>query len=306
MTIPASAFVLRRAAAALLFVALAGTSAFVLTHLAPGDAASELFLSGMDADQIARRRADLGLDRPLTEQLAHWATGLAHLDLGSSSLFNRPVGGLVAERAGQTMWLAFVALVVATLVGVPLGILTGARPGGWAAWIVTPLSLALVACPPLVFALGLLLLAVTTHWISAAPGSIVLPALAIALPIAAMLERLQSQATREAIAAPDVLAAAARGVPPMRLLWIHAAKQSLCPVLGVYGIVIGSLFSGSFAVEIVTSWPGLGRLMIDALRGRDLFLVAGCALVGAVCLAAGNFVADVLRAVVDPRVREGA
>jgi peptide/nickel transport system permease protein len=92
-------------------------------------------------------------------------------------------------------------------------------------------------------------------------------------------------------------------VPAVRLLWIHAARQSLRPVLGVYGIVIGTLFSGSLAVEAVTGWPGIGRLMYDALVGRDLFLVAGCALAGGVLIALGNVTADVIRAVVDPRIR---
>jgi len=131
-----------------------------------------------------------------------------------------------------------------------------------------------------------------------------LPALALSLPLAAMLERLQAQATLEALSAPDLVAAAARGLPPARLVWIHAARQSLRPVLGVYGIVIGSLFSGSLAVEFVTAWPGLGRLMYDALVGRDLFLVAGCALAGAIFLAVGNLIADLVRSLVDPRVRE--
>jgi peptide/nickel transport system permease protein len=137
-----------------------------------------------------------------------------------------------------------------------------------------------------------------------ASGSVWLPALALALPLAALLERVQSQATRDAFASPDLLATAARGVPPVRLLWVHATRQSLRPVLGIYGIVIGSLFSGSFIVEIVTAWPGLGQLMYAALVGRDLYLVSGCAMVGGICIAGGNLAADVARAWVDPRVRE--
>ena len=131
-----------------------------------------------------------------------------------------------------------------------------------------------------------------------------LPALALALPLAASLERLQSQAVREAMEAPDLIAASARGLPRWRLIWVHAARQSLRPLLGVFGIVIGSLFSGSFIVEVVTAWPGLGRLTYDALRERDLYLVAGCALAGAVCLSAGQMAADALRGLADPRVRE--
>ena len=169
--------------------------------------------------------------------------------------------------------------------------------------LVTPISLALVSCPPIVGALALLLLGVRTGWLSIATGSLAVPALALALPLAAMLERLQSQATADAIAAPDIRAAAARGVPAWRLLWVHVSRQSLRPVLGVYGVVIGSLFSGSLAVEVVTAWPGLGRLMYGALIARDLFLVAGCALAGATMLALGNLAADLLSALIDPRTR---
>jgi peptide/nickel transport system permease protein len=199
--------------------------------------------------------------------------------------------------------LAAVVLVVATIIGLPLGLMTGARPRGLLAALVSPIAVAFVACPPIVAALALLLLASSTGWLSTSPGSLAVPALALALPLAASLERLQSRATAESLASPDITAAAARGVPAVRLLWIHAARQSLRPVLGVYGIVIGTLFSGSLAVEAVTGWPGIGRLMYDALVGRDLFLVAGCALAGGVLIALGNVTADVIRAVVDPRIR---
>jgi peptide/nickel transport system permease protein len=306
MTSSFGGFIVRRVAAAIAFVVVVSTASLVLARLAPGDATTELALSGADAATIAQARARLGLDRPLAVQLGAWMAGLAHFDLGTSSEFGRPVAELVADRAANTIRLAAVSLSIATLIGLPVGMLTGARPGGILAAVVTPVSVALVACPPLVGALALLLLGLVTGWLSAVPEHLGLPALALALPLAAMLERLQSQATSEALAAPDLTAAAARGVPPERLLWVHAARQSLRPVLGIYGIVIGSLFSGSLAVEFVTGWPGLGRLMYTALVGRDLFLVAGCALFGAVCLAAGNLVADIARAVVDPRVREGA
>jgi peptide/nickel transport system permease protein len=118
-----------------------------------------------------------------------------------------------------------------------------------------------------------------------------------------MLERLQAQAMSQVIGEPFILAAQARGVPRSRVVWRAALKASLRPVASVYGLIIGTLLSGSFAVEVITAWPGLGRLMLDALRTRDVFLVAGCAGAGAVMLAFGTLLSDIVLAVVDPRAR---
>lgn len=306
VTASLGAYLLRRLLVAVVFVLFVSSSAFVLARLAPGDAATELVLSHVSQNTIEQTRARLGLDQPIAVQLGRWLAGLAQFDLGESSLFNQPVSQLLRQGAGYTALLASVALGLATIIALPLGLLTGARPRGALSRVVTPISLALVACPPLVGALVLLWLALATGWLPIAPGNLVVPALALSLPLAAMIERLQSQATSEALAAPDLAAAAARGVPPSRLLWIHAARQSLRPVLGIFGIVIGSLFSGSLAVEYVTSWPGLGRLTYDAIINRDAFLVAGCALAGGILIAAGNVAADLARALVDPRLRERA
>ena len=296
------AFIARRVAAALVLVAVVSTGAFVLTHLAPGGPLTDVLINGGDRITIAKTRARLGLDRPFATQLGDWLGGLARFDLGRSSEYDAPVAPIAREKAANTARLAAVALAIA-LIGLPVGVLTGARPDGWLSAVITPIAVALVSCPPIIGALGLLWLAVSTGWFSIAPGSLGVPSLALALPLAATLERLQSQATAEALWAPDVVAAAARGLSPKRVLWRHAAPQSLRPVLGIAGVLIGSLFSGSLAVEVVTGWPGLGRLMYDALAGRDVFLVAGCALVGAAVLAAGNLAADIARALVDPRTR---
>jgi peptide/nickel transport system permease protein len=297
-------FLLRRALAGVLFVVVVSTSALVLARVMPGDATSELVVSGADRATVEAARLRLGLDQPVHVQVATWFAGLARFDLGQSSRFNRPVSELVGGRMVRTASLAALALLLATMIGVPLGILTGARPRGWLARCVAPISTAFIACPPIIAAFGLLFVAVSTGALSIAPGSYAVPTLALALPIAAGLERLQAQATEEVMMGADLSAATARGIPPSRLVWVHAARQALRPVLGIYGIVIGSLFSGSLAVEVVTSWPGLGRLTYDALVSRDLFLLAGCALAGASFIAIGNLIADLLRALVDPRVRE--
>ncbi len=297
-------FVARRAAVGVVFVLFVSTCAFTLARLAPGDETTADRLAGVSDDVIAARRAELGLDDPLILQTARWVAGVVTLNFGESSLYRRPVRDLVIERGANTAWLAAVSLLLAIVLGIPAGIFTGANQGRLLAQVITALSLLLVACPPLIGALGLLYLGVLTGIPSTAQGALALPALALGLPVAAMLERLQSQATREAMEAGGVRAAAARGIPLTRLVWRHAARQALRPVLGVLGIVIATLFSGSLAVEMIASWPGLGRLLLDGVHSGDVTLIAGCVWAGAVCLAVGNVAADLLAAVVDPRVTE--
>ena len=174
--------------------------------------------------------------------------------------------------------------------------------------------------PPLLTSLLLIFIAARTGWLPIAgmrsatvpPGGALLdilrhllvPAAAIALPLAAMLERLQAQAISEAIAEPFVLATLARGVPRSRIVWRDALKAALRPVAAVYGLIVGTLLSGSFVVEVITAWPGLGSLMLSALRTRDVYLVAGCAGAGALFVACGTVLSDVALALVDPRASE--
>ena len=299
---PLARFAIRRVALALVFVLAVSLSAIVLVRLAPGDAASDLIFTGASQEAIAAERHRLGLDQSIWSQTAGWVAGLARLDLGQSSSHGRPVAGLVGERMVNTAALAGLALFVSVLVGLPLGVITGTRPRSFIAGVVTVVSLILVCCPPIIGTLALLFVAASTGWLSIDPGTFALPTLALALPLAAMLERLQSQAIAEAYESPAIAAAAARGVTPARLIWLHAGRRSLRSVLGVAGIAVATLFSGSIAVESITSWPGLGQLMLSALRNRDLYLVAGCVLAGATLLAVANLIADLLRAAADPSV----
>jgi peptide/nickel transport system permease protein len=211
--------------------------------------------------------------------------------------------------------LAVTALVLATFIGLPLGVVTGTR-GGVLPGLVRTMSVFLLSMPPLLTSLFLVFLAARTGWfpiggMSSAGGGMldrlhhmVVPVLALALPLSAMFERLQSQATSEAVGQPFVLATFARGVPYARVVWRDALKPALRPITSVYGLVIGTLLSGSFAVEVITTWPGLGSLMLNALRARDVYVVAGCAAAGSMFLAAGTLVSDAALALVDPRATE--
>jgi ABC-type dipeptide/oligopeptide/nickel transport system permease component len=315
-----SAFIVRRVARAALLVLASASAALLLVHLAPGDA-----FSGFDVDPAfaAAERSRLGFDRPFLSQYAAWLGRLLTLDFGVSVRFHRPVADLLVERLGNTLVLGTAALVIALGIGLPAGVLTGrGRPTPWARAI-SGVSLLLVSMPPLVTALVLLFAASRTGWLpsgglAAAPEAGVLallgtafrylplPALALALPIAASLERLQSQAIGDALGQPCVTAALARGISPGRATWVHAWRLSLTPVLGVLGIVVGSVLSGSFIVEIVMSWPGLGDLMYQALVARDVHLAAGCVAVGGALLSLGLLAADVALAVADPRLVDTA
>lgn len=278
---------------------LVSSAALILATLAPRDSA---FVADPAALQAERRR--LGLDRPLVEQYATWLSRGVRLDFGDSLRFGRPVSSLIGERAGNTALLGLSALLLATLTGIPLGVLTGSRAGGVLAAVSRGLAALLLAVPPLITSLVLLLVAVRTGWFPA--GGLWLPALALALPLAASLERQQSQAMREALEHPSLLAARARGIPANRVLWSHAWRLSLKPVIALYGITVGSVLSGSFAVEIVTGWPGLGALTYEALRARDIYLVAGCAATGAGFLALGILGSDLALTAVDPRIEDAA
>jgi peptide/nickel transport system permease protein len=235
--------------------------------------------------------------------------------------YDRPVRDLVPERAANTAILSLTALAVATALGLPLGIVSGSRRGGVLPGAIRAVSLILLSMPPLLTSLFLVFVAARTGWFPIAgmrsagtpPGGalvdllyhLVLPAAAIALPLAAMLERLQSQAMSEVIGEPFVRAAFARGVPRSRVVWRGALKAALRPIAAVYGLIVGTLLSGSFAVEVISAWPGLGTLMLGALRTRDVYLVAGCAGAGALFLAVGTLFSDVALALVDPRASEG-
>jgi ABC-type dipeptide/oligopeptide/nickel transport system permease component len=296
-------FLLRRGLSALLLVFAVTSGALLLAQLAPGDYSGEF---GLSKEQMAAERHRLGLDKPFAQQYAGWLKRTLTLDFGESFQHRRPVAGLVRERAANTAVLAVTALIVATLLGIPAGVFTGSRRGGVAARLLRGTSLVLLSVPPLISSLVLLTVAARTGWLPVSGmggvSHLVVPALALALPVAAMLERLQAQSIGDALNRPSATAARARGIPGARILWRHGWRQSLGPILAVYGVIVGSLFSGSFAVEMVTTWPGLADLMRQALMARDTYLVAGCAAAGAAFLAMGVLAADVAHALADPRL----
>jgi peptide/nickel transport system permease protein len=314
-------FLVRRLLFAIVLVAMTSSSALLLARLAPGDMTSQLgpFASSVDVE-TTRTRFDL--DRSPLSQWWLWMNRVLRFDFGDSFLYNRPVAPLVAHAAANTALLGVASLVTAAAIGLSLGIFTGARSGALP-MLVRSASLLCVSLPPLVTSLAFVFVAARTGWLPAGgmvsstssdPGwfawaidvlwHLPLPVLALSLPMAAVFERLQSQAISETVHQPFVLAAIARGVRGRTVLLRHAWPVSVRPICAVFGLAIGALLSGSFIVEYVTAWPGLGRLTFEALRARDVYLVAACAATGAAFLAVGTMIGDLLLAAADPRVRQ--
>jgi peptide/nickel transport system permease protein len=295
------------------------SASLVLARLAEGDYVSGTLGVEARRETLEQLRARYGLDKSIGGQYWDWLGRAVRFDFGSSLLYDRPVRELVPERAVNTAILAVTALTIATIVGLPLGIVAGSRRS-IASTVIRTTSIVFLSLPPLLTSLVLVFIAARTGWFPIAgirsagvvtSGAaldlvhhLVVPALALALPLAAIFERLQAQAMGEVIHEPFILAALARGVGPRRIVWRDGLKAALRPVAAIYGLAIGTLLSGSFAVEVTTSWPGLGNLMLQALRARDVYLVAGCAGAGALFLACGTLLSDVALAIVDPRARE--
>lgn len=321
MSAPFARYLARRLLFAVVLVFVAASASLLLARLAPGDYARDAAGVTADPELVARLRARYGLDQPVLTQYGRWLARAATLDFGTSYLYGTPVASIVVRHAANTAILAASALVLATALGIPLGVFTGTRRRDTVAGtVVRGGSVLLLSTPPLLMSLVLVFIAARTHvapaggmssldvkagivpWIADVLTYLPVPALALALPLAAMLERVQSQAMREAMGEPCIRATMAKGVPRQRLIWRDAFRLSGRSVASIYGLIVGTLFSGSFIVENVTSWPGLGRLMFQALSARDVYLVGGVGAAGAVFLAAGSLLSDVAAAAIDPRV----
>lgn len=294
-------------AAALLFVALVSTAALVLARRAPGDYTDTLRAARMSADAIERERARFHLDRSLPELAGLWLAGLARFDLGNSFRFDRPVRSLIIERAPRTLALVSSALLLAIAGGIAWGtVIILGRPLTRAA--LSGAATVLLSLPSIVVLFVFMLIAVRSGWLAQDLHSTVIPALGIAallLPAAAGLARLHEESLDQALGQPWAMAALARGVSRRVLIWKLAMRLAATRVASVLPLLAANVFGASLLVEVVTGWAGLGRLMLDALVARDIFLVAGCTAALAAAVAALAVIADVIVAALDPRVDVG-
>lgn len=300
--------VLRRLLAAVPTMLVVATLVFALVHLIPGDPVEMMLGEGAQPADVEALRARLGLDRPLAVQYGSFLAGLVRLDLGDSLHFDRPVATLLGESFPATAELAFAAMAAALLLSLPLGVVAAYRKGSWIDRAARFFSLAGVSMPN--FWLGpLAILLFSIHFdlfpVSGRSGwrSLVLPALTLGLALAALLTRMIRSALAEELGKPYLVTARAKGLSELRVVGLHALRNALVPVVTVVGLQFGALLTGAILTETIFSWPGLGRLLIQAIRLRDYPLVQGCVLLISVTYVVVNLVTDLVYAWIDPRIR---
>lgn len=281
---------------------------FLLLYAAPGDPVQAMVGERADAATIARLRAELKLDDPLTTQFAHYATGVISGNLGRSYITNRPITEDIKERFPRTLQLAGAAMLLATLLGVTVGTLAALRPHGWFDRLALAATYLGVSFP--VYWIGLLLIlafAVTLKWLPASGYGgftfLILPALALGSRSIAFLARITRSAMLETLNADYVRTAKAKGLAARSVVVRHALRNALIPVITVIGLDFGAYLTGSILTETIFSWPGLGRYVVMAISRRDLPAVQGAILFLSVVFVVVNLLTDIAYGKVDPRAR---
>ena len=302
-----SAFILRRLLLAIptLFGVL--VVAFLLLYVAPGDPVQAMVGERADEATIARLRAELRLDDPLPVQFGHYISGIVKGDLGKSYITNRPIRKDILERFPKTLQLAGAAMLLATVLGVTLGVLSARRPGGLIDRIGLGIAYLGISFP--VYWVGLLLIllfAVTLHWLPPSGFGglryLALPALALGMRSIAFLARMTRSAMLDALGADYVRTARAKGLSEFLVVGRHALRNAMIPIITVLGLDFGAYLTGSILTETIFSWPGLGRYVVNAIARRDLPAIQGSVLFLSAVFVLVNLITDIAYAKADPRV----
>jgi peptide/nickel transport system permease protein len=303
-----SRFLLRRLLQVAPILLAVVTIVFSLIHLIPGDPAEVMLGDGARAADVAALRTRLGLDRPLGEQYLSFLVGLGKLDLGVSLYYERPVTELLAERFPRTLELALAAFLVSWLLAFPLGFVAALYRGRAPDVLSRLVALCGVSMPS--FWLGpLLILLFAIHLdllpVSGREGwtSLVLPAATLGAQMSAFLMRMIRTSLATELDRLYLRSARSKGLSMARALWRHGLRNALLPVVTVLGLQFGALLTGSIITETIFSWPGIGSLLIQAIRLRDYPLVLGGVLLIAFTYVLVNLVTDLLYGWLDPRVR---
>jgi peptide/nickel transport system permease protein len=284
------------------------TMVFLLAHIVPGDPVAQMLGEGARAEDLTQLRHALGLDLPLPVQYGRYLAGVLHGNLGESFRFQRPVLKVVAEHYPATLELAAVALLICALIGIPAGVLAAHKRGERTDHAVGVLTLFGLSVPN--FALGpvlILFFSVVLGWLPVSGrggiSHLILPAFTLGAALAAILTRMVRTSVIEELSADYVRTARSKGVSESGVLFRHALRNALIPILTILGLQFGTLLAGTIVTESIFSWPGIGRLAVQAIGARDYPLLQGCILLIAVSYVFVNLLTDLVYALVDPRVR---
>ncbi len=307
---------LKRLVSLILSLAVASLVIFMVVEVAPGDPAR--FMLGINArpDTVAALRVELGLDLPKWERFLNWVGGMATGDFGTSYTYRTPVAQMVADRLWVSLPLALYALTLSTLIAFPAGIYAAARRGRPADAAVMGVTQLGIAIPNFWFAMMLVLIFAIklrlfgaggfAGWdkgVWAAMKSLTLPAVALALPQAAILARVMRSALLDVLGEDYMRTARAKGLSRRQALWRHGVRNALIPVLTIIGLQFSFLLAGSIIIEQVFYLPGLGRLVFQAISSRDLIVVESVVMLLVFAVIVVNFLVDLAYAAVDPRLR---
>lgn len=313
-------FIVRRLIQAALTLLGVTMLTFALVRLAPGDPVSMMVAGAgeMSAEDIAALRAAYGVDEPLPQQYLRWLGRLAQGDLGHSLLSKRPVSQMIAAALPNTIQLSLLALLVALLVGVPLGIIAALKRGTWVDQAIRVLSVGGHAIPPFwlgllfiltlsvqfrLFPVGGMLTIGASEWdIGDRLAHLVGPVLTLSLAGIANYTRYLRTEALDTLAQDHVRTARSKGLPERGVLVWHVLRNSLTPVVTALGGVLAALVSGALVVEQVFAWPGMGRLAFEAARGKDYPVIMGVVVLTSALLLVSYLIRDILYGVVDPRV----
>ncbi len=305
-----TAYLLRRLVYVLVVGLLVATLVFSLIHLIPGDPVEIMLGDSAQRGEVEQLRGELGLDRPLAAQYVDFLRGLVRGDLGSSIHFRQPVTTLLRQHYPATVELAVASMLVALLIAVPLGVLAAFRRNGAVDHVSRVLALVGVSLPN--FWLGPMLILVLAIQLDlfpvsgrSGPASLVLPAITLGTALAGLLTRMIRSALGEELHRGYLQTARAKGLGRLAAVVRHAFRNASIPVVTVVALQFGTLLTGAIITETIFAWPGLGRLIIQAIRLRDYPLVQGGVLVIAMTYVLINLFTDLTYAVLDPRIRLG-
>jgi peptide/nickel transport system permease protein len=285
------------------------STVFLLIHFVPGDPIQQMLGEGVAAGDLQAARHAYGLDVPLGQQYLNYWKGVLHGDLGKSIRFNQGVMSLVANRYPFTLRLTLASLLVAIVLAIPAGVRSARRRNRWDDRLLSVVSLFGLSFPN--FALGpvlILFFAIMAGWLpvsgSGTFSHLILPAITMGGSLAAILTRMVRTSMLEELGQDYIRTARAKGLSERTVVYRHALRNAMIPILTVLGLQFGALLAGAIVTETIFSWPGIGRLTIQAIANRDYYLVQGCILAIGLTYVAVNLLTDVMYFAVNPRIRQ--